>query len=216
MLFRSPPIPGVLAELVGTPVVCVNAVWSGDLAAGEAPMRRLIESAGPAVAQVVRMPYVAVQSMQDALHPHGRRNYNKSRYLDRVDDSALKALQAAAETIPSRFSQVEILRMGGAVSQVAVDAMAFAHRGAAYVLNVVAQWEDVEQTDELVSWARQVYAGFDAVGSDAGYVNFIDDEPDRARSVYPPKTYARLQRTKLLLDPDSVFSGNVPIVPASS
>ena len=209
-----PPMPGVPAELVGTPVVCINAVWSGDLAAGDAPMRRLIESAGPAVARVERMPYLAVQSMQDALHPHGRRNYNKSRYLVRVDDTAVKALRVAAETLPSPFSQVEILRMGGAVGRVAADATAFAHRGAAYVLNVVAQWEDAGQTGELVSWARQIYAGFDGVGSDAGYVNFIDDEPDRARSVYPPETYARLQRTKRRLDPASVFSGNVPIQPA--
>jgi len=209
-----PPMPGVPLELVGTPVVCINAVWSGDLAAGDEPMRRLIESAGPVVAHVERMPYVAVQSMQDALHPHGRRNYNKSRYLVSVDDSAVKALRAAAETLPSRFSQIEILRMGGAVGRVADDAMAFANRGAAYVLNVVAQWEDAGQTDELISWARQVYAGFDEVGSDAGYINFIDDEPDRARSVYPPRTYARLQQTKLRLDPASVFRGNVPIVPA--
>ena len=211
-----PPMPGVPPELVGTPVVCINAVWSGDLAAGEAPMRRLLESAGPAVAQVGRMPYVAVQNMQDAVHPHGRRNYNKSRYLVSVDDSAVKALRAAAESLPSRFSQIEILRMGGAVGRVADDAMAFANRDAAYVLNVVAQWEDPARTDELISWARQSYAGFDGVGSDAGYINFIDDEPDRARSVYPPETYARLQRTKRRLDPASVFRGNVPIVPAAS
>jgi FAD/FMN-containing dehydrogenase len=211
-----PPMPGVPPELVGQPVVCVNAVWSGDLAKGDEPMRRLIESGGPAMAQIHRMPYVAVQAMQDALHPHGRRNYNKSRYLDRVDDSAVKALRAAAETVPTRFSQVEILRLGGAVGRVADDAMAFAHRGAGYILNVVAQWEDIGQTDELISWARQVYAGFDDVGSDAGYVNFIDDEPDRARSVYPPKTYARLQETKRRLDPGAVFRGNVPILPAVS
>jgi len=210
-----PPIPGVPLDLVGTPVVCINAVWSGDLATGDAPMRRLIESAGPVVAHVDRMPYVAVQTMQDTLHPHGRRNYNKSRYLVNVDDSALKALRAAAETLPSPYSQIEILRMGGAVGRVADDAMAFAHRGAAYVLNVVAQWEQAEQTDELISWARQVYAGFDAVGSDAGYINFIDDEPDRARSVYPPRTYARLQQTKLRLDPTAIFRGNVPVVPAA-
>jgi len=33
-------------------------------------------------------------------------------------------------------------------------------------------------------------------------------------SVYPPATYARLQSIKRRLDPDRVFTGNVPIEPA--
>jgi hypothetical protein len=160
------------------------------------------------------MPYVAVQSMQDDLHPHGRRNYNKSRYLNRVDETAIKALQEACATVPSPHSQVEILRLGGAAGRVPSDATAFAHRDAAYILNVVAAWTDVEQTDSLVSWARKVYTSMDSVGSEAGYINFIDAEPDRARSVYPGQTYTRLQQIKHRLDPRAVFTGNVPIAPS--
>jgi FAD/FMN-containing dehydrogenase len=209
-----PPIPGFPAGLVGTPVVCINAVWSGRPEEGEQPMRRLLDEAGPAASSLDRMPYVAVQSMQDALHPHGRRNYNKSRYLSRIDDTAIKALQEACATVPSPYSQVEILRLGGAAGRVPADATAFAHRDAAYILNVVAAWTDIEQTDSVVSWARTVYASMDEVGSEAGYINFIDAEPDRARSVYPGQTYTRLQQIKRRLDPRAVFTGNVPITPA--
>jgi hypothetical protein len=115
--------------------------------------------------------------------------------------TAIKALQEACATVPSPHSQVEILCLGGAAGRVPSDATAFAHRDAAYILNVVAAWTDVEQTDNLVSWARTVYTSMDSV----------DAEPDRARSVYPGQTYTRLQQLKHRLDPRAVFTGNVPI-----
>jgi FAD/FMN-containing dehydrogenase len=209
----APPIPGLPAELIGRPVLMIDAVWSGELPAGDGPIRALIEEGGPLAARISRMPYLAVQSMQDDLHPHGRRNYNKSRYLDRVDDTAIKAMREAAATLPGPHSQVEILRLGGTAGRMARNATAFAHRDAAYILNVVAAWEDIDGTDAHIGWARDVYSSMDPVGSDAGYINFIDAEPDRAHSVYPPATYARLQEIKRRVDPDASFTGNVPITP---
>ena len=207
----APPLPGLPEPLIGQPIVMVNAVWSGDLAAGEKVMRALIDDAGPVAATLDRMPYLAVQTMQDDLHPHGRRNYNKSRYLDRVDDTAIAALAEAGALLPGEYSQIEILRLGGRAARVASDATAFAHRDAAYILNVVAAWTDVAQTDEHIAWARATYDAFDPVGSDAGYINFLDAESSRVRSVYPGATYARLQATKRRVDPEQVFAGNVPI-----
>jgi FAD/FMN-containing dehydrogenase len=210
----APPLPGLPEPLIGQPIVMVNAVWSSDLAAGEKPMRELIDDGGPVAATLDRMPYLAVQTMQDDLHPHGRRNYNKSRYLDRVDETAIAALAVAGARLPSEHSQIEILRLGGRAARVAADSTAFAHRDAAYILNIVAAWTDVAQTDQHIAWARAAYDAFDPVGSDAGYINFLDAESDRVRSVYPDATYARLQATKSRVDPDQVFTGNVPIVPA--
>jgi FAD/FMN-containing dehydrogenase len=211
----APPVPGLPGDLVGRPIVMINAVWSGDLAAGEGPVRRLIDGARPLVGTVDRMPYIAVQTMQDDLHPHGRRNYNKSRYLDRVDDGAIKALHDAGADLPGVHSQIEILYLKGKAARVAPTATAFAHRDAAFILNVVAAWIEVEDTERHIGWARTTYAGFDEVGSNAGYINFLDAEPDRARSVYPPDTYARLQTVKRRLDPGQVFVGNVPIEPGN-
>jgi FAD/FMN-containing dehydrogenase len=213
---QAPPLPGMPPEIVGKPIVMFNGVWSGDLDAGVEPMRRLVDGGGPAMSEIIRMPYVAVQSMQDELHPHGRRNYNKSRYLDRIDDSAAKALLEAAGRLPGEYSQLEVIRLGGAAARVPEQATAFAHRDAAYILNVVAQWTDPAQDDAHVRWARETYAALDCVGSDAGYINFFGGEPERVHSVYPPETYDRLRRVKSRLDPDSVLRGNVPIEPAAA
>ena len=39
---------------------------------------------------------------------------------------------------------------------------------------------------------------------------------ERARAVYPPSTYARLQAVKARYDPDNLFRGNLNIRPAST
>jgi FAD/FMN-containing dehydrogenase len=213
---QAPPLPGMPPEILGKPVVMFNAVWSGDLQVGAESLRRLIEAGRPAMSAVARMPYVAVQTMQDDLHPHGRRNYNKSRYLDRLDDTAIKALLDAGGRLPGEHSQLEVLRLGGAAGRVPEHATAFAHRDAAYIFNVVAQWTDPAHDEPHFQWARETYAALDCAGSDAGYINFFGGEPERVHSVYPEQTYDRLSQVKRRLDPEGVFRGNVPIAPATA
>lgn len=209
----APELPAVPPELVGQPVAVINAVWSGELSAGDKPVRALIEAAQPAAFRIAPMPYLQLQTMQDLLHPHGLRNYMKSRYLDRIDETAARALLDATAKPAGDHSQIEVLRLGGAVERVDEDATAFANRQTPFLVNVVATWVEEHETAAHVEWARRTYAALDCVGSDAGYVNFIDAEPDRVHSVYPGKTYDKLQQVKRRVDPDCLFRGNVPISP---
>ena len=207
----APPLPAVRPGLIGRAVAVINAVWSGDLALGERHLRALIGPAAPAASRVIPLPYLRLQTMQDALHPHGQRNHMKSRYLDRLDEMVISRLAEAGENLPGPHAQIEVLRLGGALSRVGESATAFAHRHAPYILNVVATWEGEAGTDARVAWARQTYDAMECAGSDAGYVNFIDEEPGRARSVYPGATYRRLQEVKRRTDPENLLRGNVPI-----
>jgi hypothetical protein len=211
----APPLPLVPAGLVGRPVVVINAAWSGDPATGQDVLRDLLNSPGAAASRLVRLPYLQLQTMQDGMHPHGLRNYMKSRYLDKLTGEAIDALARAADALPGPLSQIEVLRLGGAVSRVAETATAFANRQAPYILNIVATWDGVEETRAQVDWASRTYTDLGCAGTEAGYVNFMDDEPDRVRIVYGEATYARLQALKAKLDPDSVFRGNVAIQPAA-
>jgi FAD/FMN-containing dehydrogenase len=43
-----------------------------------------------------------------------------------------------------------------------------------------------------------------------------DEATDRARAVYPARTYARLQAIKARYDPENLFRGNLNIVPANA
>jgi hypothetical protein len=194
----------------------INAVWSGAPERGAPTVRRLVEDARPAAARIGMRPYLELQTMQDDMHPHGQYNHMRSRYLTAFDDGAVEALRAAVAEVPGPHSQIEVLRLGGAVAEVPVDATAFSGRDAPFLANIVATWTDPAQEALHTGWARRTYAALDPVGSDAGYVNFLGDEPERARSVYAGATYARLQQVKARLDPEDVFHGNVAIRPAGS
>lgn len=44
----------------------------------------------------------------------------------------------------------------------------------------------------------------------------LEATADRARAVYPARTYTRLQAIKARYDPDNAFRGNLNIIPASA
>jgi hypothetical protein len=67
--------------------------------------------------------------------------------------------------------------MGGAVAKVAADATAFAHRSAAFVTNVIAQWENAEDDAENIAWAREHFTRLEPHARGA-YVNFLGEEGD--------------------------------------
>lgn len=87
--------------------------------------------------------------------------------------------------IRSPWSYAVLFHLGGAVSEVAEGATAYAHRHATHNLNVNAVWVPGQAGGEdEVAWARRFYA---AVGprSMGAYVNFLDhDDHDRVRSAY--------------------------------
>ena len=214
VLRNAPALPAVPPHLVGRPVVVINAVWSGDPAVGEPTLRRLIEEGQPTASRVGLQRYLDLQRMQDDMHPHGMYNHMKSRYLTSLDDGAIDSLVDAAASNPGDHSQIEVLRLGGAIARVPEDATAFSGREAAYIANVVATWTDPAQGSDHVRWARRTYDALDPVGTSAGYVNFLGEEPDRARSVYAGATYDRLCRIKARVDPTNVLRGNIAVPPA--
>jgi len=69
------------------------------------------------------------------------------------------------------------------------------------------------RTDAHIGWARETYQAFDAVGSDAGYINFLEAEQDRVHSVYPPGDLRPAAADQQRLDPDRMLTGNIPIEP---
>jgi hypothetical protein len=100
-----------------------------------------------------------MQTMQDDLHQHGLRNHMRSRYLD---DVAITALASAAQDTGAHC-QIEVLRLGGALGRVPVDATAFAGRDGAYIANIVAAWTDPAASKDAC--ARATYAALGPVGS---------------------------------------------------
>jgi len=212
----APPLPFVPQDLVGKTVVAVVVCDIARDASSRAALAELQAFGPPAVDVIGEMPYLALQTMFDPGAPAGLRNYWKSSYLDELSDGAIEVLVAAAGRATSPFSAIHIHQMGGAVARVPAEATAFANRGAAFVSNIIAQWEAPEHDEENIAWAREHFARLEPHARGA-YVNFLGEEgATRTRAAYGEATYRRLAALKRRYDPDNVFRLNQNIVPAGS
>ncbi|MGP7960568.1 LLM class flavin-dependent oxidoreductase [Sanguibacter sp. A247] len=110
---------------------------------------------------------------------------------------------AAAEMLASGdvfFFQIRAT--GGAASDVAPDATAYAHRSASFAVSAMG----VDDARLERAWAplRAHLVGL--------YSSFETDvSPDRVREAFPPATLARLKALKAAVDPDDVFNANFDV-----
>jgi len=136
------------------------------------------------------MPYLALQSMLDAGAPPGLQNFWKSTYLKNLSDDAIEVFTKYSESITSPLSQVHLQHLEGAVSTVGEDDMAFSHRDAAYVLNIVSKWENPNESEKHIQWTRDFEIAMRPFSTGGVYVNFLGEEgEERVRAAYGPIKY---------------------------
>ena len=160
-----------------------------------------------------------------ALHGHaeparpavdrGAQNYFTGALLGGLTDETIDTLLArhAAGRAPVR--ELHLHHCGGAMARVPAAATAFAHRNAAYVLNIIARSPDREGFPEHVGWARATHQAVDPWTTGGAYVNFTSESgADKVQASYPPDTYARLVAVKDRYDPTNLFQLNQNIRPS--
>lgn len=205
----APPEPFVPEHLRMKPVVAIVLCYSGDLAEGERLVRPIKSLGPPAVDLIGPMPYAALQSMLDAGAPAGLQNYWKASYLPALSDAAFELLVEHSRRMPSPLSQVHLHHMGGAVARVPKEATAFAHRDAAFAMNIVALWTDPAQNEAHIRWAREFADAMAPHTTGGVYVNFLGNEgEERIRAAYSEQGYARLVEVKTRFDSENVFRLN--------
>ena len=213
VLQLAPPAQFVPGTLVGTPVVTIVVAAFGDPAAAErllAPLRGL----GPAVDMVGPLPYVALQSMQDAGNQPGMQNHWKASFLDELPDEAIEAALATAAAIPSPLTVVLLQPLGGAYARVDEHATALSHRDARWAYHALSAWPDPADSAVNRSWTESFAAALAPYGHGAAHPNYeSDDAADRVRRVYGTQTYERLVAVKRSWDPGNVFALNQNIRP---
>ncbi|MDX6510788.1 MAG: hypothetical protein QOE36_292, partial [Gaiellaceae bacterium] len=181
----APPEPFVPLEVQGMPIIAIAAFHTDAEGTGAEALRELRAYGPPAVDVIGPMPYTALQQMFDGGAPSGSRNYWRSAYLAELSDGAIDAILADAGGLPAPLGQIHIHQMGGAARRVPADATAFAHRDAAFVLNLIGMWLDPRDDEQNVAWVREISAGVEPHTTGAPYVNFLGDEgADRVRAAY--------------------------------
>jgi FAD/FMN-containing dehydrogenase len=171
------------------------------------PIRRL----GTVIADDVALTPYADTLVKGATPPPGVRLVTRSAFVS--PESVSEVLRTLAEVGSAAGSPFLAVRsLGGAVSRVADDATAYAHRGAELMIVTT-----IAGPEAVVEAARP---RLDAVWSRlaphvaGAYANFLTSTSDEdVRAVYPPATYRRLAAVKRRYDPENLFAGNHNIRP---
>lgn len=196
-------------ELVGKPVLVMPLLWAGDPEEGQQRLAELtgkLENVSAIYSDV--LPYVLVQQQYDEIFGYGFRTYCKAGFINDIDDGAIDALLESTARIPNSLSQIEVLRLGGAVQRVAEDETAFSHRNAKYPMNIIAMWEDASHDDESIGWVREAYSSIEPFLNGGIYVNYAGGDETGGDAAAYGATWDRLVALKEKWDPDNIFRFN--------
>ena len=215
-LATAPPAPFIPEEWHGKPIVVCPALWAGDAEAGAKALQPMRELGEPVADLVGPIPYVAMQSLLDALWGAGAHNYFKAGWMRALDDHAIETLVRFHENVSSPKSEIHIHQMGGAVARVPADATAFGDRSGEFLLNIIASTFTAEGFAEAVQWAQDLHTAIEPSLSGGSYVNFLPAEgEERVRTSYGETTFARLQALKDEYDPSNLFRLNQNVPPSA-
>jgi hypothetical protein len=206
----APTMPFIPAEMQGQIVIMAMVCYAGDLRQAEETLRPLREIATPVLDMVQPMPYAAL--LDEDAPVRGHPMAIRSMFLDHIDASVGATILEGLNRSDSWLPFVQFRVLGGAISRVAPDATAYAHRKSPIMVIVARPLED----DDLAArqWTEELAATL-YQGDDCAYINFFGPhDVDRIEAAYPAETLARLRRIKAAYDPTNLFRHNDNITPA--
>ncbi len=211
---HAPPLPFIPEEWHGEKVLFIAVYYDGELADGEAALRPLREVGEPIADAVGPHPYAGWQQAFDGLLAPGARNYWKSHNFVEFTDGMIDTFVEYGASLPTAESEIAIAQLGGAINDVPVDATAYPHRDAEFLMNLHTRWTDPARDDECIGWARSCYDAMTPFATDGVYVNFIPEEVGEERAAYR-ENYDRLVELKGKYDPDNLFHLNQNVAPTA-
>jgi FAD/FMN-containing dehydrogenase len=209
----APPAPFLPQAWHGKPIAGIQVCHSGTNADADlAPVRAL---GNPIVDLVTPKPYVAMQSMLNAMEPKWLHRYWKAEFFPGLSSEFLDAFRESGLRVTSPLSQSVIFHLAGALNDHEDDDGAVGNRDAHYIGGFNATWPPGAPSDPHVAWARAGWARTRPFSTGGNYVNFqlAEDDSTRTADAYG-KNYQRLQRVKATYDPDNLFRVNRNIPPA--
>jgi FAD/FMN-containing dehydrogenase len=209
--------PALGTSPAGEPVVLLRVCYHGPIEEGERVLRPLRAFGAPHADLITPMAYTALQSMYDAGWPSGVQHYWKSNFLTELSDAAIDTIVAPCATRPSPQCGVALPQLGGAVSRLAPDETAFAHRHVRYDFICAGVCTDPAQAAACIQWARALWEAIQPFSTGGVYVNYLGQEADegaeRVQAAYGPAKYVRLVALKNKYDPTNFFRLNQHIKP---
>jgi FAD/FMN-containing dehydrogenase len=202
--------------------VQVQYAWAGDAAAGAAFATELLGERAERHAGLRACTYLDIQAINE-IEPFGKRHYWSSTFVSDLTDDLVEELVRLTEaiTIPSSGFLIEPIH--GLARRIPDDHAAFGNRASRFHVSAMATWENPAFDAVGRAWSKNATAEVARWSTGGLYANYAmaeeavtTDATDRARSVYPARTYTRLQTVKSRYDPENLFRGNLNITPASA
>ena len=196
----------------GKPYFAVGVCWSGDHAEGEAWLKPLRAFGKPASQQIQPMPYVAIQSKDDASAPHGIRSYAKNGFLGSLTNDGIDLIMDVLARTPGLYD-IFCDHCGGAYSRTALDATAFPRRDMQFVLAIWSGWKTSDGVDEKVAKMRAAWRELEPL-TQGFYTNYTGSDIVVAgqRENFGPH-FERLVALKAKYDPMNLFRLNANVPP---
>jgi FAD/FMN-containing dehydrogenase len=214
VLRKAPPLPFLPADVHGKEVVILALLYAGDPKKGEELIQPLKKFGKPLGEHIGVQPFTAWQKAFDPLLTPGARNYWKSHNFTTMADGLIDVVIEYVKRLPSPHCEIFFGAIGGATMRQAPDATAYAHRDAAFVMNVHGRWETPAEDERCIAWSRDYYQASASFASAGAYVNFLTaDETDRVKVAYG-QNYDRLAKVKRKYDPENLFRTNWNVKPA--
>lgn len=188
----------------------LRAIWTGSVAGADAVERFAFPRGTPDPRS--DMTFVELQRASDDQLPWGRRYYSKGGFLTDMDDRVIGVIAASVAEIPLPGLEVYCLQLGGAVSDVAEDATAYAGRAGAFYWISQGVWDSPEDDEVAIAWCRRTARRLGELSMTANYVNEQADT-GVAHSAYGDLKYRRLAQLKWRYDPTNLFRLNQNIEP---
>jgi FAD/FMN-containing dehydrogenase len=208
----APPEPFVPEEWQGRRVIGVAGQFVGDLEEAERLLKP-IRDLKPLVDLWQPMPYLMVQTLLDPANPYGRRNYWRAFNLSDVDEDTIDLFSERAAAIPSPFTALVMLNMGGAVSRVGENDTALSGRSAPFNMHLNCMWEG-DADEENIGWVRETTRTFKPHIAPGMALNFVTEISDADLEDSYGAKLTRLRRLKSQYDPTNLFRLNQNIPPA--
>ncbi len=211
---HPPATLGLPAALRGRAALHVLVCHSGSPQQARRDLSSLREHPNVTADTVREMPWAEL-AMGNDVFIAGVHRRSRMHYVDDLDEEVIAiSARRAPEMAPLSFMSTHVY--GGAMERVDEHATAMSHRSQRFNYMVSTTWTSMEDGAALQRWQDEYLAEIAAQSSDAAYVNYLFDEPQRVAAAYHPATWERLRAIKRTWDPTNVFAANQNVPPAPS
>jgi FAD/FMN-containing dehydrogenase len=215
-----PPIPMIPEPFRGGSFISVRGCYCGDEPeAGEELLRPWRELGEPAIDTfgVLSYPELDMISM-DPVDPIGA--YTHVELLKDLTPEAIDTLvEVAGVDSGSPLIQLELRRLGGALTRPPADLSPIGRRDSRYTMQGVGATPTPEVAQAVQAHLAYVTEAMSPYETGSTYVNFLELDgasPERIKAAYSPEDWERLVGLKDRYDPENLFRFNRNIPPSSA